>query len=126
MAQTWWELARWLAQAERYEEAIRLYRRRRGSGTPRRAAVKTQWKSTGWKKKLERYELAIAVYRTWRRPEIPIACRFWKSWPSITSAAERTTHALEMTRSALSLEDLRAAPPGKRLMEKKDVGKKDV
>src|SRR6266550_2051561 len=55
-------LARWLAQAERYEEAIRLYRRAVDLGLRDELLFKTQWEIGRLEKKLERYELALAIY----------------------------------------------------------------
>jgi len=84
-------LARWLAQAERYEEAIRLYRRAWIWDSATRLLFKTQWEIGRLEKSWSATSWRSPFTRTWRRPEIPIACRLWKSWPSITSAASATT-----------------------------------
>ena len=57
-------LARWLAQAERYEEAVRLFRRAVDLGLPDHLLFKTLFEIGRLEKKLERYEAALAVYGT--------------------------------------------------------------
>ena len=55
-------LARWLAQAERFEEAVSLYRRAVDLGLPDNLLFKTLWEIGRLEKKLERYAAAVAVF----------------------------------------------------------------
>src|SRR5205085_12626549 len=55
-------LARWLAKAERYEEAARLFRRAVELGLRDDLLFKTMWEIGRLEKKLERYAAAIAIY----------------------------------------------------------------
>jgi uncharacterized protein YprB with RNaseH-like and TPR domain len=55
-------LARWLAQAARHEEAVRLFRRAVDLGLPDDLLFKTLWEIGRLEKRLERYALALAVY----------------------------------------------------------------
>ena len=99
-------LARWLAQAGRQEEAIALFRRAIDLGLPDELLFKTMWEMARLEKKLERYEAALAVYtdlagspNPYRAPALEELAKFYER-------RERNyTMALEMTRTALDLED---------------------
>src|SRR5207302_1371945 len=55
-------LARWLTQAERFEEAVGLFRRAVDLGLPDNLLFKTLWEIGRLEKKLERHAAALAVY----------------------------------------------------------------
>jgi uncharacterized protein YprB with RNaseH-like and TPR domain len=99
-------LARWLAQAERYEEAVRLYRRAVDLGLRDDLLFKTQWEIGRLEKKLERYELALAVYTDLAAARNPYRAQALEELAKHYERRERNYGmALEMTRSALSIED---------------------
>ena len=85
-------LARWLAQAERYEEAVRLFRRAVDLGLPDDLLFKTMWETGRLEKKLDRYEAAVAIYTELAAAKNPYRVRrLWKSWPNTTSAGSAIT-----------------------------------
>jgi uncharacterized protein YprB with RNaseH-like and TPR domain len=105
-------LARWLAQAERYEEAVRLYRRAVDLGLRDELLFKTQWEIGRLEKKLERYDLALAIYTDLAAARNPYRVQALEELAKHYERRERNYGmALEMTRSALSFED---SPPLRR------------
>src|SRR5262249_48077349 len=55
-------LGRWLTQAGRYEEAVRLFRRAMDLGLPDDLLFKTMWDIGRLEKKLERLDAALVVF----------------------------------------------------------------
>src|SRR6266478_5113255 len=99
-------LARWLAQAERYEEAVRLYRRAVDLGLRDDLLFKTQWEIGRLEKKLERYEAALAVYTDLAAAKNPYRAPAFEEMAEHYERRERNfAMALDMTRSALAIED---------------------
>jgi uncharacterized protein len=99
-------LARWLAQAERYEEAVRLFRRAVDLGLPDDLLFKTLWEIGRLEKKLERYEAALAVYTDLASAKNPYRVPALEELAKYYERREQNyAMALEMTRSALALEE---------------------
>jgi uncharacterized protein YprB with RNaseH-like and TPR domain len=99
-------LARWLAQAERYEEALRLYRRAVDLGLGDDLLFKTLWEIGRLEKKLERHAAALAVYTDLAAAKNPYRASALEELAKYYERRERNyAMALEMTCSALALED---------------------
>jgi uncharacterized protein YprB with RNaseH-like and TPR domain len=99
-------LARWLAQAERFEEALRLFRRAVDLGLRDDLLFKTMWEIGRLEKKLERYAAALAVYTDLAAAKNPYRVPALEELAKYYERRERNYGmALEMTRSALALED---------------------
>src|SRR5713226_1773605 len=117
-------LARWLAQSERYDEAVRLFRRAVDLGLRDDLLFKTLWEIGRLEKKLERHEAALAVYTDLAAARNPYRAPAFEELAKYYERRERNYGmALEMTRSALAIED--TAPARRRearLKRKKDVG----
>src|SRR5207244_900567 len=99
-------LARWLEHADRHEEAVALFRRAIDMGLPDELLFKTMWEMARIEKKLERYAAALAVYtdlaaakNAYRVPALEELAKHYER-------RERNyAMALEMTRTALDLEE---------------------
>jgi hypothetical protein len=99
-------LARWLAQAERYEEAVRLFRRAVDLGLRDDLLFKTLWEIGRLEKKLERHAAALAVYTDLAAAKNPYRAPALEELAKYYERRERNyAMALEMTCSALALED---------------------
>jgi hypothetical protein len=99
-------LARWLAQAERREEALRLYRRAVEMGLPDALLFKTLWEIAALEKRLGRPDAALAVVTELATSRNPYRVRAMEELAKHYEHRERNyAMALEMTRSALALED---------------------
>jgi tetratricopeptide (TPR) repeat protein len=99
-------LARWLAQSERYEEAVRLFRRAVDLGLRDDLLFKTQWEIGRLEKKLERYTAALAIYTDLAGAKNPYRAGAFEELAKYYERRERNYGlALEMTRSALAIQD---------------------
>jgi uncharacterized protein YprB with RNaseH-like and TPR domain len=99
-------LGRWHAQAERYEEAVRLFRRAVDLGLPDDLLFKTMWETGRLEKKLDRYEAAVALYTELASAKNPYRSPALEELAKYYERRERNyAMALEMTRSALALDD---------------------
>jgi uncharacterized protein YprB with RNaseH-like and TPR domain len=99
-------LARWLAQAERFEEAVSLFRRAVDLGLPDNLLFKTLWEIGRLEKKLERYAAALAVYTDLAAGKNPYRVSALEELAKHYERRERNyAMALEMTCSALALDD---------------------
>jgi Predicted exonuclease len=99
-------LARWLAQAERFEEAVQLYRRAVDMGLRDDLLFKTMFEIGRLEKKLERYAAALAIYTDLAAARNPYRVPALAELAKHYERRERNyAMALEMTRSALALED---------------------
>jgi uncharacterized protein len=106
-------LARWLAKAERYEEAVRLFRRAVDLGLRDDLLFKTLWEIGRLEKKLDRHEAALAVYTDLAAARNPYRAPAFEELAKYYERRERNYGmALEMTRSALAIED--SAPTRRR------------
>ncbi len=99
-------LARWLSQAERREEALRLYRRAVDMGLPDALLFKTLWEIAALEKRLGRPDAALAVVADLAASRNPYRLRAIEELAKHYEHRERNfAMALEMTRGALALED---------------------
>jgi len=99
-------LARWLAQSERYEEAVRLFRRAVDLGLRDDLLFKTMWEIGRLEKKLDRHEAALAVYTDLTAARNPYRAPAFEELAKYYERRERNYGmALEMTRSALAIDD---------------------
>lgn len=99
-------LARWLAAAERFEQALELYRRAVDRGLPDHLLFRTQWDIALLEKKLERGERALAVFTELAASRNPYRASALVELAKHYEHRERNyAMALEMTRGALDLED---------------------
>jgi uncharacterized protein len=99
-------LARWLAQAERYEEAMRLFRRAIDAGLPDSLLFKTMWETGRLERKLERHDAALAMYTDLAASPNPYRALAYEELAKHYERRERNYPvALEMTRGALALDD---------------------
>ena len=99
-------LGRWLAQAERYEEAARLFRRAVDLGLRDELLFKTMWEIGRLEKKLDRHEAAVAIYTDLAAEKNPYRVQAFEELAKHYERRERNYGmALEMTRSALAIED---------------------
>jgi len=99
-------LARWLAQAGRFEEAVRLYRRAVDLGLRDDLLFKTMFEIGRLEKKLERYAAALAIYTDLAAARNPYRVSAFEELAKYYERRERNyAMALQMTRSALFLED---------------------
>jgi hypothetical protein len=109
-------LARWLAQAQRREEALRLYRRAVDLGLPDAVLFKTLWEIAALEKRLGRPDAALAVVADLAASRNPYRLRAMEELAKHYEHRERNfAMALEMTRGALALEDT----PGIRRRERR-------
>jgi uncharacterized protein YprB with RNaseH-like and TPR domain len=99
-------LARWLQQAERREEALRLYRRAVDMGLPDALLFKTLWDIAALEKRLGRPDAALAGIADLAASPNPYRVRAMEELAKHFEHRERNYNmALEMTRNALALED---------------------
>jgi uncharacterized protein YprB with RNaseH-like and TPR domain len=99
-------LARWLARADRQEEALRLYRRAVDLGLPDDLLFRTLWDVAATEKKLGREAAALAVYTELAGSRNAFRVRALEELAKHYEHRERNYGmALEMTLSALSFED---------------------
>jgi len=99
-------LARWLIQAERHEEALRLLRRAVEMGLPDALLFKTLWDIAAVEKRLARTDAALAVITELAASRNPYRVRAFEELAKHYEHRERNyVMALEMTRSALEIAD---------------------
>jgi len=99
-------LARWLVQAERHEEALRLYRRSIEMGLPDSLLFKTMWDMAALEKRLGHADAALAIVSDLAASPNPYRVRAIEELAKHYEHRERNYGmALEMTRHALALED---------------------
>ena len=99
-------LARWLAQADRFDEAVRLYRRAVELGLRDDLLFKTMFEIGRLEKKLERFAAALAMYTELAAAQNPYRVAALEELAKHYERRERNyAMALELTRSALALED---------------------
>jgi hypothetical protein len=99
-------LARWLSQAERREEALRLYRRAVDLGLPDALLFKTLWEIAALEKRLGRPDAALAAIADLAASRNPYRLRAMEELAKHYEHRERNfAMALEMTRGALAIQD---------------------
>jgi len=99
-------LARWLVQADRQEEALRLYRRSIEMGLPDSLLFKTLWEIAALEKRLGRPDAALGIISELAGTRNPYRLRAIEELAKHYEHRERDyTRALEMTRSAIELAD---------------------
>ena len=99
-------LARWVLQAGRHEEALRLLRRAVDLGLPDDLLFRTLWDIGALEKRLGRPDAALAVYTDLAASRNPYRARALRELAIYYEHRERNyAMALEMTHSALALED---------------------
>jgi len=99
-------LARWLLQAERHEEALRLFRRAVEMGLPDPLLFRTLWDIAQVEKRLDREDAALAVIVELAGSRNPYRVRALEELAKHYEHRERNySMALEMTRSALKISD---------------------
>lgn len=97
-------LARWLAHGERYEEAVRLFRRAVELGLPDHLLFKTMWETGRLEKKLDRHPEAVALFNDLTGSRNPYRAMAYEELAKHYERRERNyALALEMTRNALEL-----------------------
>ena len=125
----WIGLARWLNQAGRQEEALRLMRRAVGMGLPDPLLFRALWDIAAMERRAGHPDAALSVVTELAASRNPYRVRALEALARHYEHRERNyAMALEMTRAALGLEDrpeirkreerllarLAAKPPGKR------------
>ncbi len=99
-------LARWLLQAGRAEEALRLFRRAVEMGLPDPLLFRTLWDIAAIEKRAGREDAALAVVTELAQSRNPWQVRALEELAKHYEHSERNpAMALEMTRQALSLAD---------------------
>jgi len=99
-------LARWLEQAGRREEALRLYRRAVELGLPDHLLFRTLWDIASTEKRLGRHDAAVAAAVELTASRNPYRVRALEELARHYERRERNyAMALEMTRAALAVED---------------------
>jgi hypothetical protein len=99
-------LARWLLQAERPEEALRLFRRAVDLGLPDHLLFRTLWETAVTERKLGREAAALAVVTELASSPNPYRVRAFEELAKHYEHRERNyAMALEMTRSAMAIAD---------------------
>jgi hypothetical protein len=99
-------LARWLDREERRDEALGLYRRAVELGLPDHLLFRTLWDIAATEKRLGRREAALAAVTELAGTRNPYRVRALEELAKHYEHCERNyAMALEMTRSALALED---------------------
>lgn len=102
----WIGLARWLAQAGREEEALRLLRRAVAMGLPDQLLFRTLWDIAGLERRAGRADAALGVVTELAASRNPYRVRALEALAKHYEHRERNyAMALEMTRTALQLED---------------------
>ena len=98
--------ARWLLQAERADEGLRLLRRAVEMGLPDPLLFKTLWDIAGVEKRMGRDAAALAGYTELAQSRNPYRVRALEELAKHYEHRERNyAMALEMTRSALAIAD---------------------
>jgi uncharacterized protein YprB with RNaseH-like and TPR domain len=99
-------LARWLEQADRCEEALRLYRRAVEMGLPDDLLFRTLWDIGGIERRQGRHDAALAVITELAASRNPFQVRAFEQLAKHYEHREKNyTMALEMTMQALAFED---------------------
>jgi uncharacterized protein YprB with RNaseH-like and TPR domain len=99
-------LARWLRQADRDEEALRLFRRAVEMGLPDALLFRTLWDIAAMEKSLGRMDAMLTVITELAESKNPYRARAFQQLAKHYEHRERNyAMALEMTRSALAIED---------------------
>jgi uncharacterized protein YprB with RNaseH-like and TPR domain len=99
-------LARWTLQADRREEALRLFRRAVDLGLPDDLLFRTLWDIAVLEKRLGREDAALAVFTDLAACRNPHRLRALEELAKYYEHRERNyAMALEMTRTALALDD---------------------
>jgi hypothetical protein len=99
-------LARWLAQADRHEEALGLFRRAVEMGLPDALLFRTLWDMAALEKRLGRPEPALSAIAELAQSPNPFRVRALEELAKHYEHRERNyAMALEMTRTALALEE---------------------
>jgi uncharacterized protein YprB with RNaseH-like and TPR domain len=99
-------IARWLAEAERREEALRLLRRAVEMGLPDNLLFRTLWDIAALEKRLGREQAALAVVTELSSSRNPYRVRALEELAKhYEHRARNAAQALEVTRAALALED---------------------
>jgi tetratricopeptide (TPR) repeat protein len=99
-------LARWLLQAGRHQEALRLFRRAVEMGLPDDLLFKTLWDIGVVEKRLGREDAALAAVTELTESRNPYRVRALEELAKHYEHRQRNyAMALEMTRSALAIED---------------------
>jgi len=111
-------LARWLDRAGRREEAVRLFRRAVEMGLPDHLLFRTLWDVAMMEKRLGREDSALAAITELAASRNPYRVRALEALARHYEHRERNyAMALEMTRTALSLEDTPALRHRKQRLE---------
>jgi uncharacterized protein YprB with RNaseH-like and TPR domain len=99
-------LARWLEQADRCEEALRLYRRAVEMGLPDDLLFRTLWDIGGIERRQGRHDAALAVVTELAASRNPFQVRAFEQLAKHYEHREKNyAMALEMTMQALAFED---------------------
>jgi len=99
-------LARWVAKADRHEEALRLFRRAVDLGLPDSLMFRVLWDIAALEKRLGRQAPALAVITELAQSRNPYRVRALEELAKHYEHSERNyAMALEMTRTALEFED---------------------
>jgi hypothetical protein len=99
-------LARWLAQAERHQEALDLLRRAVELGLPDHLLFRTLWDAAALERRLGREEAALGAVSELAQSRNPYQVRALEALAKDYEHRQRNyAMALEMARAALALED---------------------
>jgi uncharacterized protein YprB with RNaseH-like and TPR domain len=99
-------LARWMLQAERHEDAVRLFRQAIGMGLPDDLLFRTIWEAAAVERRLGRVDASLADLTELAGSRNPYRVRALEELAKHYEHREKNyAMALEMTRSALALED---------------------
>jgi uncharacterized protein YprB with RNaseH-like and TPR domain len=99
-------LARWLLQAERQEEALRLFRRALEMGLPDDLLFRTMWDVALLERRMGRHDAALAMVTELTVSRNPYRVKAFAELAKHYEHRERNyAMALEMTLSALAIED---------------------
>jgi len=113
-------LARWLSQADRPEEALRLFRRALAMGLPDDLNFRTMWDVAAMERRAGRDDAALAVLAELAAARNPYRVRAFEEIAKHYEHREKNYGmALEMTRQALEFEDT----PGMRRREERLKGR---
>jgi hypothetical protein len=99
-------LARWLHQADRDEEALRLFRRAMEMGLPDELLFRTMWDIAAIERRLGRHDASVAVVSELAANRNPFRVRALEELAKHYEHREKNyAMALEMTLQALAFED---------------------
>ena len=99
-------LARWLLQAERQEEALRLFRRALEMGLPDDLLFRTMWDVALLERRMGRHDAALAMVTELTASRNPYRVKAFAELAKHYEHREKNyAMALEMTLSALAIED---------------------